>query len=116
MNKKQRNLKSPDWKRTLLVTLPFAGALAFWQAYDGIIPLILRDTFRLGDTLAGGVMALDNICALFLLPLFGSLSDHCHSRLGRRTPFIIIGSLLAALLIPFLAAAYRAGQYFPCGT
>lgn len=107
MNKKQRNLKSPDWKRTLLVTLPFAGALAFWQAYDGIIPLILRDTFHLGDTLAGGVMALDNVCALFLLPLFGSLSDRCHSRLGRRTPFIIIGSLLAALLIPFLAAADR---------
>ena len=93
MNKKQRNLKSPDWKRTLLVTLPFAGALAFWQAYDGIIPLILRDTFHLGDTLAGGIMALDNVCALFLLPLFGSLSDRCHSRLGRRAPFIIIGSL-----------------------
>lgn len=116
LNKKQRNLKSPDWKRTLLVTLPFAGALAFWQAYDGIIPLILRDTFHLGDTLAGRIMALDNVCALFLLPLFGSLSDRCHSRLGRRTPFIIIGSLMAALLIPFLAAAYRAGQYFPCGT
>lgn len=52
-------------------------------------------------------MALDNICAMLLLPLFGSLSDHCHSRLGRRTPFIIIGSLLAVLLIPFLDAAER---------
>lgn len=102
---KRRNLRSIDWKRTLLVTLPFAGALAFWQAYDGIIPLILRDTFHMGDTLAGVVMALDNICALFLLPLFGSLSDRCHSRLGRRTPFILIGSLLAALLIPFLSVA-----------
>lgn len=107
MSKKQRNLKSLDWKRTILVTLPFAGALAFWQAYDGIIPLILRDTFHLGDTLAGGIMGLDNVCALFLLPLFGSLSDRCHSRLGRRTPFIIIGSLLAALLIPLLAVADR---------
>lgn len=107
MRKRQRNLRSLDWKRTILVTLPFAGALAFWQAYDGIIPLILRDTFHLGDTLAGGVMALDNVCALFLLPLFGSLSDRCHSCLGRRTPFIIIGSLLAALLIPLLAVADR---------
>ena len=95
--KKQRNLGSLDWRRTLLVTLPFAGALAFWQSYDGIIPLILRDTFHVGDTLAGAIMALDNVCALFLLPLFGSISDRCHSRLGRRTPFIIIGSLLAAL-------------------
>ncbi len=68
MRKKERNLRSLDMRRTLLVTLPFAGALAFWQAYDGIIPLILRDTFHLGDTLAGVVMALDNVCALFLLP------------------------------------------------
>lgn len=105
--KKQRNLGSLDWRRTLLVTLPFAGALAFWQSYDGIIPLILRDTFHVGDTLAGAIMVLDNVCALFLLPLFGSISDRCHSRLGRRTPFIIIGSLLAALLIPLLAVADR---------
>lgn len=105
--KKQRNLGSLDWRRTLLVTLPFAGALAFWQSYDGIIPLILRDTFHVGDTLAGAIMALDNVCALFLLPFFGSISDRCHSRLGRRTPFIIIGSLLAALLIPLLAVADR---------
>lgn len=108
MNKeKQRNLKSLDWKRTLLVTLPFAGAMGFWQAYDGIIPLILRDTFHMGDTLAGAIMALDNVCALFLLPIFGTLSDRCNSRLGRRTPFIITGSLLAALLIPFLSVAER---------
>ena len=105
MRKKERNLRSLDMRRTLLVTLPFAGALAFWQAYDGIIPLILRDTFHLGDTVAGAVMALDNVCALFLLPFFGSISDRCHSRLGRRTPFILVGSLLAALLIPLLAVA-----------
>lgn len=105
MRKKERNLRSLDMRRTLLVTLPFAGALAFWQAYDGIIPLILRDTFHLGDTLAGAVMALDNVCALFLLPFFGSISDRCHSRLGRHTPFILVGSLLAALLIPLLAVA-----------
>lgn len=105
MRKKERNLRSLDMRRTLLVTLPFAGVLAFWQAYDGIIPLILRDTFHLGDTLAGAVMALDNVCALFLLPFFGSISDRCHSRLGRRTPFILVGSLLAALLIPLLAVA-----------
>ena len=72
MRKKERSLRSLDMRRTLLVTLPFAGALAFWQAYDGIIPLILRDTFHLGDTLAGAVMALDNVCALFLLPFLAA--------------------------------------------
>ena len=101
----KKNLKSLNWKRTLLVTLPFAGALGFWQAYDGIIPLILKNTFHLGDTISGAVMALDNVCALFLLPLFGHLSDKTHSKLGRRTPYILMGSIIAAILIPLLAIA-----------
>ncbi len=91
--KKQRNLGSLDWRRTLLVTLPFAGALAFWQSYDGIIPLILRDTFHVGDTLAGAIMALDNVCALFLLPLFGSISDRCSSSQSTMTP-VTSGSIV----------------------
>lgn len=102
---KERNLKGLDWKRTILATLPFAGALGFWQAYDGLIPLILRDTFHLGDTSAGVIMALDNIFALFLLPFFGLLSDRCKAKMGRRTPFILVGSILAAILIPLLGIA-----------
>ncbi len=102
---KEKNLKGLNWRRTILATLPFAGALAFWQAYDGLIPLILRDSFHMGDTLAGTVMALDNIFALFLLPFFGSLSDKSTSRLGRRTPFILAGSVITALLIPVLIIA-----------
>ena len=84
-----------NYRRTIFVGLAFFSILAFWQMYDNIIPLILKNTFGLGDTISGFVMSLDNILALFMLPLFGALSD----RVGRRMPFI-----LAALPSPYLTA------------
>lgn len=90
-------------KRTILVGLAFMSICAFWQLYDGIIPLILKNSFHIGDTLSGGIMALDNVLALFLLPLFGGISDRVDSRFGRRIPFIVGGTVVAVismLLIP----------------
>ena len=90
-------------KRTVLVGLAFLSICAFWQMYDNVIPLILRETFHMNESLAGAVMALDNILALFLLPFFGTLSDRCRSRkLGRRTPFILGGTVAAVILMNFL--------------
>lgn len=89
-------------KRTYLVGLAFLSICAFWQLYDNIIPLILRDTFRLGDTVSGVVMAADNLLALFLLPFFGALSDKCTSKIGRRMPFILIGTGVAVVLMNIL--------------
>lgn len=80
-----------NYKRTILVGLAFFSICAFWQMYDSIIPLILKNTFAFGDTVSGFIMSLDNILALFMLPLFGALSD----KAGRRMPFIIIGTALA---------------------
>ena len=71
-------------KRTLLVGLAFLSISAFWQLYDFVVPLVLKNTYQLGDTLSGTVMAMDNIVALVLLPLFGALSDRCTLKLGRR--------------------------------
>ncbi|MDL2234720.1 MFS transporter [Christensenellaceae bacterium OttesenSCG-928-L17] len=93
-----------NYKRTMLVGLAFLSISAFWQLYDQLVPLILRDTFALGDTLAGFIMSLDNILALFLLPLFGALSD----RAGKRMPFILCGTALAAALMVLLPLADRA--------
>ena len=90
-------------KRTFFVGLAFLSICAFWQVYDSIIPLILKNTFQIGDTISGGIMALDNILALFMLPLFGTLSDRVNTPLGKRTPFIIggtAGAVLSMLLIP----------------
>ncbi len=85
-------------KRTFLVGLAFMSISAFWQLYDFSVPLILKNTYALGDTAAGVVMAMDNIVALFLLPLFGALSDRCRMKMGRRMPFMLFGGFAAALL------------------
>lgn len=92
-----------NYKRTLLVGFAFLSISAFWQMYDSIIPLILRNTFEIGEAATGRVMAIDNILALFMLPLFGHLSDNTHTKLGKRTPYIILGTAAAVcfmLLLP----------------
>ena len=94
-----------NYKRTIFVGFAFFLICAFWQAYDNTIPLILTNKFGLSQTASGGVMALDNVLALFLLPLFGAISDRCHSRLGRRTPFILIGTIAAAVIFVGLSFA-----------
>ena len=98
-------------KRTILVGLAFLSICAFWQMYDNVVPLILRETFGMDESLTGAVMAIDNILALFLLPFFGALSDKAHSKLGRRTPFILCGTAAAVILmnvLPILDNSYAA--------
>ena len=93
-----------NYKRTFFIGLAFLSISAFWQMYDNIIPLILQNTFHLGETVTGALMAMDNVLALFLLPIFGSLSDRVNTPLGKRTPFILCGTVLAVvfmLLLPF---------------
>ena len=75
----------------------------FWQAYDTIIPKILTDKFGMSQANSGIIMALDNVLALFMLPLFGAVSDRCRSKKGRRTPFIMIGTAAAAVLLVALS-------------
>ena len=99
-------------KRTILVGLAFLSICAFWQMYDNLVPLILGRTFHMDESLTGVIMAADNILALFLLPLFGSLSDRCReTRVGRRTPFILAGTGAAVVLmnlLPILDNSYAA--------
>lgn len=94
-----------NYKRTLLVGFAFFLILTFWQAYDSIIPKILTDKFGMSQFWSGIVMALDNVLAVFLLPIFGAVSDKHNSRLGRRTPFILIGTIAAAVLFVGLSFA-----------
>ena len=91
-------------KRTVLVGLAFLSICSFWQMYDSVVPLILRETFGMDESLTGIIMAVDNILALFLLPFFGGLSDRTSSRLGRRTPYIIAGTAAAVILMNLLPA------------
>ena len=97
-----------NYKRTVCVGFAFFLISAFWQAYDSIIPLILTGKFGLSQTFSGIVMALDNVLALFLLPLFGAVSDRHRGRFGRRTPFIVIGTVVAAAAFVLLSLADNA--------
>ncbi|MBQ1892922.1 MAG: MFS transporter, partial [Clostridia bacterium] len=86
-----------NYWRTICVGFAFFLICAFWQAYDSIIPKILTDKFGMAQGWSGVVMALDNVLALFMLPIFGALSDKSKSRFGRRTPFIVIGTVIAVI-------------------
>ena len=91
-----------NYTRTFVVGLAFLSICAFWQMYDNVIPLILTNTFKLNETYSGAIMAADNVLALFLLPLFGSLSDKCSTKIGKRMPFILFGTGLAIILMNIL--------------
>ena len=96
-------------RRTFLVGMAFLSICAFWQMYNSVIPLILTNTFHLNETFSGIIMAADNVLALFLLPFFGVVSDRCKWKMGRRRPFVLIGTLLAVglmMLLPLLDDAY----------
>ena len=94
-----------NYKRTFFIGLAFMSICAFWQLYDYVIPLILKYTFHFPESLSGVVLAADNVLALFLLPFFGSLSDRINTRLGRRTPFILVGTAMAAILMVVIPLA-----------
>ena len=92
-----------NYKRTFLIGLAFMSISAFWTFYDQCIPYILKYTFGKEEVVANSIMAIDNVLALFLLPLFGMLSDKTHSRFGRRTPYVALGTL--ASVVFFVAMA-----------
>ena len=86
-----------NYKRVLLVGSAFFLISAFWQAYDAIIPLILTNHFGLPQSISGAVMSIDNVLAVFMLPLFGALSDKVNTRYGKRTPFVFWGCIGAVI-------------------
>ncbi len=93
-----------NYKRVILVGMAFFLISAFWQAYDAIIPLILTNHFGLPQTASGAVMSIDNVLAVFMLPIFGALSDKVNTKYGKRTPFIFFGTIVA--VISFLCLTF----------
>jgi MFS family permease len=91
-----------SYKKVIFTGFAFFLILAFWQMYDNAIPLLLVNKFHLNQTWSGAIMAIDNVLALFMLPLFGAISDKTSTRFGRRTPFIVLGTILAVVTVVFL--------------
>lgn len=100
-------------KRTTLIGLAFMSILAFWQMYDQVIPYILENTFHMSTLLANAVMSTDNILAIFMLPLFGALSDKTKSPLGKRTPYILFGTIIVFLLLILLGVFTSSKSFVP---
>ena len=100
-----------DVKKTVQMGFGFLSICAFWQMYNALIPLVLTNTFHLDETISGVIMAMDNVFALFLLPFFGSVSDKCKNKMGRRKPFYLYGTIAAVilmLLLPIVDNSYYA--------
>ncbi|MBR3836673.1 MAG: MFS transporter [Clostridia bacterium] len=89
-------------KRTTLIGFAFMSILAFWQMYDQVIPYLLENNFGFSTLQTNSIMSVDNVLAIFMLPLFGALSDRTKTPLGKRTPYILVGTVLSTCLLIFL--------------
>ncbi len=105
-----------NYKRTIIIGFAFFGILLLWQVYDSWCPTFLTELFRNvfnNDNadevqyLVGIVMAFDNLAALILLPIFGDLSDKTKSPIGKRMPYILIGTLVCAISFPFIPVLFH---------
>lgn len=88
-----------NYKRTVLIGLSFMAILAFWQFYDQVVPYLLENVFGLKTFAANAIMSIDNVLAIFMLPLFGAISDRTSTRLGKRTPYILFGTIASVILL-----------------
>ncbi|MBQ7063974.1 MAG: MFS transporter [Firmicutes bacterium] len=119
-----------NYKRTFLIGFAFFGILLLWQVYDSWCPTFLTDIFarrmyhissaelKAGDPnkilnvqwIVGIIMACDNLAALILLPIFGSLSDKTKTPIGKRMPYILVGTLVSAVAFPFIPLFFHANK------
>lgn len=101
-----------NYKRTVLIGFAFMAILAFWQFYDQVIPYLLEVKFGRDVFESKVFMAMDNVLAVFMLPLFGKLSDKTHTRLGKRTPYILYGTIASVILLCVLAYFERVSDFW----
>ncbi|HEY8443327.1 MAG TPA: MFS transporter [Clostridia bacterium] len=116
MNKSAPTLKL-NIGRTFLIGLAFMSISLFWEIYDAVMPLFLRNfpIFVKSKTLMSIIMALDNLLALFLLPYIGRLSDNLpnlvknqkYLKYGKRIPFIVVGTVLAVIFMMFVTLGHE---------
>jgi len=108
-----------DYKRTFIIGFAFFGILLLWQVYDSWCPTFLTELFKeaLGASttedvqyLVGIMMALDNVAALIMLPIFGHLSDKTHTKIGKRMPYILVGTFICAIAFPFIPVFFHYHQ------
>lgn len=105
-----------NYRRTLIIGFAFFSILMVWQAYNFYCPLFLKtllydllvekNATQYSEFIVGSIMALDNVLALFMLPIFGKLSDKTKTKYGKRMPYIILGMAATVIIFPFMALCY----------
>ena len=119
-----------NYKRTSLIGFAFFGILLLWQVYDSWCPTFLTDIFARSiyemtsaelkesspdkilnvQWIVGIIMACDNLAALILLPIFGNLSDKTRTPIGKRMPYILVGTFVSAVAFPFIPLFFHLGN------
>lgn len=90
-----------NYGKTFLLGFGFFGVMVIWAVYNAFVPLFLANKFGLDAAVIGFFMTLDNIAALFLQPVIGSISDRTRTKIGRRLPFMLTGAPLAGIAFAF---------------
>lgn len=110
-------------KRTFIIGFAFFGILLLWQVYDSWCPTFLTELFKKAipnstteevQYLVGIIMAMDNLAALILLPIFGKLSDKTETKIGKRMPYILIGTFVCAVAFPFIPLFFHFNNIAGC--
>ena len=132
MKKAEAPLLKLNYRRTALIGFAFFGILLLWQVYDSWCPTFLTDIFarniydlssaelKASDPdkllhvqwIVGIIMACDNLAALILLPLFGKLSDRTATPIGKRMPYILVGTFVSAVAFPFIPLFFHRNNIF----
>jgi len=100
-----------NYKRTFIIGFAFFGILMLWQIYNAYCPSMLTELLKKAmgtddstqvQYIVGIIMAMDNVAALVMLPIFGHISDKTRTPIGKRMPYIIIGTLISAAVFPLI--------------
>lgn len=95
-----------SWSAALVERFPTLVRFAEAQGED---VALAGGGFTLVPLFIGIIMTFDNIFGVIFQPTFGKLSDKCHSKLGKRRPFIVFGAPVSAVLfflIPIAAVKF----------
>lgn len=97
-----------SWSKYLVDHVPMLVRLA--QAQGENVALA-GGGFTLVPLFIGIIMTFDNIFGVIFQPAFGKLSDNCHSKLGKRRPFVVTcAPICAALFFLIPVMALRTGS------
>ena len=92
------------WSAELMAKFPALLEFSKAQGNEGfsLVPLFI-----------GIIMTFDNIFGVIFQPTFGKLSDRCHSRFGKRRPFIFLGAPISALIFALIPVVFLSNGSLP---